>query len=119
MTVSDLTQGPDYSFTVAGIDTGGRVGEESAPSQLITFDSMFWCDSIKYMCDYLLGFVAYDGTLSQNNNGKACVLRMRLPGAILTCLRIVNMFFGTISLHMQGSKECACNHRNFVPCFLH
>ena len=31
MTVSDLTQGADYSFTVAGVNAEGRVGEESVP----------------------------------------------------------------------------------------
>ena len=36
--VSGLTQGVDYSFTVAGVDTGGRVGEESVPSETLTFD---------------------------------------------------------------------------------
>ena len=40
MTVSDLTQGAEYSFTVAGIDTGGRMGEESA-SATIKLDSEF------------------------------------------------------------------------------
>ena len=38
MIVSDLTQGADYSFTVAGIDTGSRVGEESVASKILTFD---------------------------------------------------------------------------------
>ena len=33
MTVSDLTQGAEYYFTVAGVDTGGRKGEKSVPSQ--------------------------------------------------------------------------------------
>ena len=42
MTVSDLTKGAEYFFTVAGVDAGGRVGEESVPSQLITFDSMLY-----------------------------------------------------------------------------
>ena len=34
-TVSDLAQGMEYSFTVAGVDAGGRVGENSAPSRTI------------------------------------------------------------------------------------
>ena len=38
MTVSDLTQGTEYSFTVAGIDVGGRMGEKSVPSQELTID---------------------------------------------------------------------------------
>ena len=38
MTVLDLTQGAEYSFTVAGIDTGGRMGEESA-SATVKLDS--------------------------------------------------------------------------------
>ena len=38
MTVSDLTQGVEYSFTVAGIDEEGRVGEASASSERLTFD---------------------------------------------------------------------------------
>ena len=41
MTVSDLTQGAEYSFTVAGIDTGGRVGEESMAAKAITLASEF------------------------------------------------------------------------------
>ena len=39
MTMSDLTQGAEYSFTVAGIDTEGRLGEESILAQVITLDS--------------------------------------------------------------------------------
>ena len=39
MTVSDLTQGAEYSFTVAGVDTGGRVGEKSAASNPVMFSS--------------------------------------------------------------------------------
>ena len=39
MTVSDLTQGASYSFTVAGIDTEGRVGGDSVLAQVITLDS--------------------------------------------------------------------------------
>ena len=39
MTVSDFTQGTEYSFTVAGVDAGGRVGEESVPSNIVTLDS--------------------------------------------------------------------------------
>ena len=38
MTVSDLSQGAEYSFTVAGIDTGGRVGERSNSSEFVTLD---------------------------------------------------------------------------------
>ena len=38
MTVSDLTQGAEYSFTVAGVDAGGRVGEESDSSNIVTLD---------------------------------------------------------------------------------
>ena len=40
MTVSDLTQGADYLFTVAGIDGGGRMGEYSAVSEMLTLDGM-------------------------------------------------------------------------------
>ena len=45
MTVSDLTQGAEYSFTVAGVDTGGRVGKNSVPSEKLTFDGkvLYWC----------------------------------------------------------------------------
>ena len=39
MTVTDLTQGVEYSFIVAGVDVEGRVGEESVPSKAITLDS--------------------------------------------------------------------------------
>ena len=38
MTVSDLTLGGEYSFTVAGVDTRGRVGEKSVPAEELTFD---------------------------------------------------------------------------------
>ena len=43
--VSDLTQGTEYSFTVAGVDIEGRVGEESVSAQAITMDNEFklWC----------------------------------------------------------------------------
>ena len=39
MTVSDLTHGVEYSFTVAGIDTGGRVGDRNLSTATITIDS--------------------------------------------------------------------------------
>ena len=39
ITVSNLTTGEKYFFTVAGIDAEGRVGEESVPSQIVTFKS--------------------------------------------------------------------------------
>ena len=39
MIVSDLTQGVEYSFTVAGVDAGGRVGEECVTSNELTLDS--------------------------------------------------------------------------------
>ena len=41
LTVSDLTQGAEYSFTVAGVNAGGRVGNESVLAGMITFDSEF------------------------------------------------------------------------------
>ena len=41
LTVSDLTLGADYSFTVAGVDAEGRLGEKSALAGVITFDSEF------------------------------------------------------------------------------
>ena len=31
-----LTQGAEYTFSVAGVDTGGRTGEESVPSEKLT-----------------------------------------------------------------------------------
>ena len=39
ITISDLTQGVEYFFTVSGIDTGGRIGEKSVPSQTVTLSS--------------------------------------------------------------------------------
>ena len=39
MTVSGLTLGAEYSFVVAGVDTGGRVGEKSVASDELTLDS--------------------------------------------------------------------------------
>ena len=38
MMVLELTQGAEYSFTVAGIDAEGKVGEKSVPSEQLTFD---------------------------------------------------------------------------------
>ena len=38
MTVSDFTQGAEYSFTVAGVDAGDRIGEKSVPSDVVTVD---------------------------------------------------------------------------------
>ena len=42
MTVSDLTKGAAYSFTVAGIDTGGRLRESSDLAELMIFDGEWW-----------------------------------------------------------------------------
>ena len=39
MTVSDLTQGAKYSFTVTGVDAEGRVGESSDLSTIVKLDS--------------------------------------------------------------------------------
>ena len=39
MTVSDLTQGEDYFFTVAGVDAEGREGESSNSSSSVMLDS--------------------------------------------------------------------------------
>ena len=39
MTVSDLTQGAEYSFTVAGVDAEGREGESSNSSSSVMLDS--------------------------------------------------------------------------------
>ena len=39
LTVSDLTQGVEYSFAVAAVDAGGRVGEKSVLAEAITLDS--------------------------------------------------------------------------------
>ena len=39
ITVTDLTQGAEYYFSVSGVDAEGRVGEESVPSKAITLDS--------------------------------------------------------------------------------
>ena len=39
MAVFDLTQGAEYSFSVAGIDAEGRVGESSSSSSSVMLDS--------------------------------------------------------------------------------
>ena len=39
LNVTDLNQGAEYSFSVAGVDAGDRIGEISAPSDFITVDS--------------------------------------------------------------------------------
>ena len=41
MTVTDLTQGAEYSFTVAGMDAGGRVGDISNSSNSVKLDSEY------------------------------------------------------------------------------
>ena len=38
ITLSDLMQRAEYTFTVAGVDAEGRVGERSPPSEHFTFD---------------------------------------------------------------------------------
>ena len=40
--VSELTHGVEYSFTVAGVDTGGRVGKSSVSSESVILDSKWW-----------------------------------------------------------------------------
>ena len=39
ITVSELTKSAEYSFSVAGVDTGGRVGEERVPSNTVMLDN--------------------------------------------------------------------------------
>ena len=41
MTVSDLIEGAEYFFTVAGVDAEGRMGEESVPSQTFRLQSQY------------------------------------------------------------------------------
>ena len=43
MTVSDLVQGAEYSFTVAGIDGEGRVGEDSIVSETFALEGKELC----------------------------------------------------------------------------
>ena len=50
MTLSDLTQGADYSFTVAGVDAGGRVGEKSDLSNNVTLDSWSYKNLTSLVC---------------------------------------------------------------------
>ena len=40
MAVSDLSQGAEYSYTVAGINSGRIVGESSVSSKMIMYLSM-------------------------------------------------------------------------------
>ena len=49
-TLSDLTQGAQYSFTVAGVYAGGRVGNYSALSEILTLDGkeLISCTSVNY-----------------------------------------------------------------------
>ena len=44
--MSDLTQRAEYSFTVAGVDAGDRVGENSMSSDVVIFNSE--CQNIKH-----------------------------------------------------------------------
>ena len=39
MTVSDLTQGAEYSFSVAGVDAKGGIGKENMSAETFTLDS--------------------------------------------------------------------------------
>ena len=41
MTLSDLTKGAQYLFTVAGVDAEGRVGEESVTSEIVKLKSQY------------------------------------------------------------------------------
>ena len=41
MTLSDLAQGVEYSFTVAGVDVEGRVGESSNLATIVKLDSEY------------------------------------------------------------------------------
>ena len=49
ITVFDLTQGAEYSFTVARVDTGDKVGEKSVSSSVLMFDSECSCKIIIFM----------------------------------------------------------------------
>ena len=64
MTVSDLTQGAEYSFTVAGIVAGGTVGEESVLAQVITLDSKLIHEHHCYKCKT---YIKYRYLNSTNN----------------------------------------------------
>ena len=39
MTVSDLTQGAEYSFSVAGVDAKGGIGNKNMSAETVTLDS--------------------------------------------------------------------------------
>ena len=55
MTVSDLTQGAEYSFTVVGVDAEGRVGENSVSSTIVKLDSEHQSKSnISIPCRYFI-----------------------------------------------------------------
>ena len=55
--VSDLTQGAVYSFTVAGVDAGDRIGEKSVPSDVVTVDGEnMKANSFKNMLCYSRNF---------------------------------------------------------------
>ena len=60
MTVSDLTQGAEYSFTVAGVDAEGREGENSNSSTIVKLDSEYQSKSnipISSMSEYYIMWV--------------------------------------------------------------
>ena len=47
--ISGLTEGAAYFFIVGGIDTGNRMGEESLPSKVVTFDGkVIYCMQVMY-----------------------------------------------------------------------
>ena len=53
ITLSDLIQGAEYFFTVAGVDAEGRVGESSNSSAIVKLDSEYQSKSnIPITCRY-------------------------------------------------------------------
>ena len=63
ITVSDLTQETEYFFTVAGIDTGGRKGEESA-SATVKLDSELILQVMKHSNLACVHWIADPGTMN-------------------------------------------------------
>ena len=49
MTVSHLTQGAEYSFSVSGVDAKGGIGKKSMSADTVTLDSELKAVAIKLM----------------------------------------------------------------------
>ena len=66
MTVSELTQGAEYSFRVAGVDAKGGIGKTSVPAETVTFESELKAVTNKLMFTFKLCISVTMLTLEHN-----------------------------------------------------